>query len=270
VVEMNTIKVEHNGPILEIVLNRPEKRNAINRTMIIEIDTALREAEHDVNVQVILFRAESHVFSSGHDLSGSSERPLAEERLDQELEEFYKKTLYIRDYSKPTIAVVHGACIAAGLMISQACDLVIATPNAYFANPVTRMGGVAAEVLFEPWDIGIRRAKQFLFTGDPIPAEVAMQFGMVNEVVDSEKVLDRARELATKIAEMPPITLRLLKKSLNHTQDIMGARESFEYHFIMHELGHATEESQRLLYDARGDKNNLKQFIKQRDEKFVK
>ncbi|MGG1677178.1 enoyl-CoA hydratase-related protein [Neobacillus sp. NRS-1170] len=267
---MKTICLEQNGPIFEIVLNRPEKRNAIDHTMIMEIDAALRTAEQDLNVRVVLFRAESQVFSAGHDLSGTAERPLAEERLDQELEEYYKKTLYIRDYSKPTIAVVQGACIAAGLMISQACDLVIATPNAYFSNPVARMGGVAAEVLFEPWDMGIRRAKQFLFTGDPLPAHVAMQFGMVNEVVDSEKALDRARELAAKIAAIPPITLRLLKKSLNHTQDIMGARESFEYHFIMHELGHTTEESQRLLYDARKDKNNLKQFLKQRDEKYVK
>jgi len=269
IMETTAIKLEQNGAVFEIILNRPKKRNAIDRTMIMEIDAALRKAEQDSSIRVVLFRAEGPVFSAGHDLSGSAERPLVESRLDQELEEYYDKTLYIRDYSKPTIAAVHGPCIAAGLMISQACDLVIASSDAYFSNPVARMGGVGAEVLFEPWDMGIRRAKQFLFTGEPLPADVAMQFGMVNEVVNKEQVLERARQLANKIAEMPPITLRLLKKSLNHTQDIMGARESYEYHFIMHELGHATEESQRLLYDARGDKNNLKQFIKERDEKFV-
>src|SRR5699024_6544322 len=113
--------------------------------------------------------------------------------------------------------------------------------------------GVAGEILFEPWEIGIRRAKYMLFTGEKLLAEEAKHYGMVNEIFKDDVILDRVRDIAHKISLLPETTLQLMKKSLNKTQDIMGAKEAFEYHFILHQLGHATDESINLLYKDKTD-----------------
>jgi enoyl-CoA hydratase len=185
--------------------------------------------------------------------------------MAREEEELYGKALEIRNFPRPTIAAVQGGCIAGGLLLSQACDLIIASDDAYFYNPLVRMGGVGLEVLMEPWDLGIRQAKRYLFTGERIPAEVALKLGMITDVASRVALPAATIELATKVAAMPPVTLRLLKKSLNHTQDLMGMRAALDYHFAMHEFGHTTRESQRLLHEAR-EGRRLKDYFAKRDE----
>jgi enoyl-CoA hydratase len=260
-----TIAVERDGAMLHVVLNRPEKRNALTRDMMLALQAAFRDAERDPDVRVVVLRAAGPDFCAGFDLSRLSADELPEERFVREEEELYAKALEIRHCPTPTIAAVQGGCIAGGLLLSQMCDLIIASDDAYFYNPLVRMGGVGLEVLMEPWDLGIRRAKRYLFTGERIPADVALRLGMITDVASREALPAETVELAKKVAAMPPMTLRLLKKSLNHTQDLMGMRAALDYHYALHEFGHTTRESQQLLHEAR-ERRSLKEYFAKRDE----
>lgn len=260
-----TIAVEQDGAICNVVLNRPEKRNALTRDMLLALDAALNDAARQADLRVVVLRARGPDFCAGFDLTRVNSEELPEQRMVREEEELYSKALALRNFPKPTIAAVQGGCIAGGLLFSQMCDLIVASSDAYFYNPLVRMGGVGLELLMEPWDLGIRQAKRYLFTGERIPAEVALKFGMVTDVVSRDQLETAATELAQKVAAMPPTTLRLLKMSLNRTQDLMGMRASLDYHFALHEFGHTTRESQQLLHEAR-ERQSLKQYFAKRDK----
>ncbi len=259
-----TIVVEQAEHIAHVILNRAEKRNALTSEMLSTLEEALRSAARDSEVRVVILRANGPDFCAGFDLSRLKSEELAEERMAREEEELYNRGLALRNLPKPTIAAVQGGCIAGGLLLSQMCDLIVASDDAYFYNPLVRMGGVALELLMEPWDVGIRRAKRYLFTGERIPADVALKFGMITDLVSRDKLLAATTDIAKKISAMPPTTIRLLKKSLNRTQDLMGMRASLDYHFAMHEFGHTTRESQQLLHEAR-ERQSLKEYFAKRD-----
>src|SRR5699024_9695525 len=110
---------------------------------------------------------------------------------------YYKKCLKIRNFPKPTIAQIQGHCLAAGLMLAGMCDIIVASSDAQFGNPVGRMAAIGVEVLVEPWELPIRLAKEMLFTGNSICADTAYKHGMINRVVPRE---DLEREV-NKIAE---------------------------------------------------------------------
>lgn len=145
------------------------------------------------------------------------------------------------------------------------CDLVVAAQDSYFYDPLPRMGGVGLEVLVEPWDMGFRKAKRYLFAGERIPAPVALEVGMVTDLAPAGGLAAATRDLADSVAAMPPVTLALLKRSLNRAQDLMGMRDGLEHHFAVHQLGHATQESRRRLHDARAEQP-LKEYFTRRDE----
>ena len=264
-----TIAVERTGAVFHLILNRPEKRNALTADMLQAMSDALHDAEQSVDVRVVVLRAAGPDFCAGFDLTRVRSEELPEDRMIREEKDLYGRGLALRNLAKPTIAAIQGGCIAGGLLFSQMCDLIVASDDAYFYNPLVRMGGVGLELLMEPWDLGIRQAKRYLFTGDRIPADVALKFGMVTDVVARQDLAAATNELAAKIAAMPPTTIRLLKKSLNHTQDLMGMRASLEHHFALHEFGHTTRESQRLLHEAR-ERQSLKTYFAERDKGDLK
>ncbi len=256
--------VERNGPIFHIVFNRPKKRNALTSEMFGLFAEALAEAERDSSIHVVILRAAGRDFCAGFDLSRLRSDEFHEDRFKREEEDLYNRGLALRNLSKPTIASIQGGCIAGGLLFSQMCDLIVASDDAYFYNPLVRMGGVALELLMEPWDLGIRQAKRYLFTGDKIPADVALKLGMITDLTPRASLEATTLEIAQKIAAMPPMTMRLLKKSINRTQDLMGMRASLDYHFAVHEFGHTTQESAKLLHEAR-EKRSLKEYFAKRD-----
>lgn len=272
---LTTVDYQVRNRVARIWLNRPETHNAQNTQMIMDLDAAMQHAAADPDVRVVVLAGRGKSFSSGHDLKrtieGNAElellaqRRTAEGRLEHELSVFYQKCLVIRDLPKPTIAQVHGHCIAAGMMVAAMCDLIIAADNAVFSNPVLRMGGVGVEILFEPWELGIRKAKELLFTGDTFSADEAYRLGMVNRVVPADQLDAAVDTLAERIARMPPVALRLTKMSLNKTMDMMGQRDAWDYHFMTHQLSHATDEWSRIVGDGQG---KLKDFVKQRDAPF--
>ncbi|HEY1921106.1 MAG TPA: enoyl-CoA hydratase [Streptosporangiaceae bacterium] len=269
----STIEYEKADLVARIWMNRPEVHNAQNELMLAELDTAFATAGADPEVRVIVLAGRGRSFSSGHDLKrtveGAAEqdiielRKTTEGRLKHEYTSYYSHALRIRDVPKPTIAQVHGHCIAAGLMLASMCDLIVASRGAAFSNPVLRMGALGVEVLVEPWELGVRKAKEFLFLGDSLTADEAKDLGMVNRVVDDADLTAEVDALAQRITTLPPVAAQLMKQSLNATWDAMGQQQSWSYHFMIHQLSHATDEYQRIIAPREGRK--LKEFIAVRD-----
>ncbi len=247
--ESTTIEVDQVGAVRRLWLNRAPQRNAQSRQLLDALDAALTEAQHDEGVRVVVLGARGAHFSAGHDLKqAQAERAdfTVEERWAFEAERYYAYCLRLWDFPKPTIAQVQGACVAAGFMLANMCDIVIASEDAVFSDPVTHsMGAAATEVLIHPWVMGLRQAKAFLFAGERLGAREAQAMGMVNKVTANEALEAETLAMAQRIAAAPPFAIRMVKRSLNRSVDVQGLREALSAHFDLHQLSHVTEEYQQ-------------------------
>jgi enoyl-CoA hydratase len=238
--------IEQAGAVRRIWLNRPEARNAQSQQMLDQLDAAFRDAQGDAATRVVVLAAKGPHFSAGHDLKqAQAERAefTVEERWAYEQQHYFDYCMRIWDFPKPTIAQVQGACVAAGLMVANMCDLVVAADDAFFSDPVTHtLGAAATEVLIHPWVLGLRQAKELLFTGERFSAVQAREMGMVNRVVPTASLDEETMALAQRIAKAPPFAMQVLKKSLNRSMDVQGLRQALSSHFDVHQLSHVTEE----------------------------
>jgi enoyl-CoA hydratase/carnithine racemase len=241
---LSTIRYDVDGPVATITLARPEAANAQNSLLIDELDAAFDCADADDGIRVVVLAADGKHFSAGHDLKEllageehwAAMRETPEGKLRHEQVMYFDKLVKIRDFRKPTIAAVQGVCSAAGLMLACMCDLIVAADDARFSNPVLRMSGVGVELLVEPWELGPRKAKEFLFCASEFGAGDAERYGLVNRVVPLDSLGAAAREMAEQVALVPPLTAEAVKASINHMVDLMGQRESWRYHFMLHQF----------------------------------
>ncbi|MGH9111251.1 MAG: enoyl-CoA hydratase [Acidimicrobiales bacterium] len=242
--DFETIRYRVDGPVATITLDRPQAANAQNAQMIGEIDAAFDQADADDDVRVVVLAGEGKHLSAGHDLKEllageehwAALRATPEGKLRHEQAMYWDKLVRIRDFRKPTIAAVHGTCAAAGLMLVCMCDLIVAADDARFSNPVLRMSGVGVELLVEPWELGPRKAKEFLFCAQTLSAAEAERLGLVNKVVPRADLAAAVEEMARAVALVPPITAEAVKASINHMLDRMGQRDSWRYHFALHQF----------------------------------
>jgi enoyl-CoA hydratase len=208
-----------------------------------DIGTPGRDADQSFDRQAVLWW--DHVGKAG-----------ADARYAREMEVYLGMCRRWREIPKPSIAMVHGACIAGGLMLAWVCDLIVAAEDAFFADPVVRMGIPGVEYFAHPWVLGPRLAKEVLFTGGRFSAERAYQAGMVNRVVPRASLEALTFELAGQIAQMPPFGLALAKRAVNQCEDLMGMRPGMDAVFGLHHVAHAhnAEVSGHSLagLDARG------------------
>ena len=253
--EQDIVRYEAADGIAWITMNRPEYHNAQNGKMTYLLDDAFKAAVADDEVKVIVLRGEGKHFSAGHDI-GTPGRDvhLSQDRVTMWYDHANKEGgefLYVREAEaylgmcrrwreipKPTIAAVQGACIAGGLMLAWVCDLIVATDDAYFSDPVVRMGIPGVEYFAHPYELNPRIAKEFLFTGNKMGAERAYQMGMVNQVSTRESLIDDVTALATKIAAMPRLGLALTKQAINNVEDLQGKRSAMEAAFAWHHFTH--------------------------------
>jgi enoyl-CoA hydratase len=269
-----TIRYEVDGAVATITLARPDQANAQSMQMIDEVDRAFDRARYDDAVRVVVLAADGKHFSSGHDLKElvgpdadpelQARRSTAEGKFRHERNVYFDKCVRIYEFPKPTIAAVQGKCIAAGVMLAAMCDLIVAADDASFQNPVARMSGMGVELLVEPWELGIRKAKEFLLTGDSIDADEAWRLGMVNKVVPRAELTEATKVMAGKIALVPPVTAERIKDSINQTFEFMGKRNSWNFHFMAHHFTHNTATALGKL-DEREQMGSMKEVFDARD-----
>lgn len=241
--------------IARIWLNRPEARNAQDTELLYELNDAFDVAMGDDGVKVVILAAKGPHFSAGHDLAEGGTRKAeagrkrvtswkggawdgAEAYYMREKEVYEGFCLRWRDLAKPTIASVHGKSIAGGLMLIWPMDFVIASGDASFQDNTMYMGIPGVEYFAHVWELGIRKAKEFLLTGQPITAEEAERAGMVNKVVPREELEEATLAFARTIADKPSFALKLGKDAINAAFSAQGfdnvQRGAFNAHHLAH------------------------------------
>jgi len=255
----DVLEYDVRGPVAWLTMNRADARNAQNTALIDAIDAALDRAEVDAEVRVVVLAGNGDHWSAGHDLrellSDGDEwarmRATAEGKWRHEEVMYAGRCERLYHFRKPTIACVQGACVAAGLMLAAMCDLIVAADDAFFANPVLKMTGVGVELLVEPWELGFRKAKEFLLTGDRIDAHEAWRLGLANRVVPRASLESATQELAEQIAQVPPMTAEMMKRSINQAAALSGKENSWRYHFAIHQYASNTETALRANDERR-------------------
>jgi enoyl-CoA hydratase len=253
----DVVRYRTEGPVAVVTMHRPEYRNAQNSAMTYALDDAFSRAAADDDVKVIVLTGEGRHFSAGHDIGTPGRdidttfprraglwwdhvgKPGAESRFARESEVYLGMCRRWRELPKPTIAAVQGACIAGGLMLAWCCDLIIAADDAFFADPVVKMGIPGVEYFAHPWVMGPRQAKEFLFLGERVYADRALALGMVNRVVPRADLESSTMDIAGRIAQMPRLGLALTKKAVNQAEDLMGLRAGMDSVFGLHHVAHA-------------------------------
>ena len=244
--------------VATVTMNRPEFHNAQNSNMTYALDAAFRRACNDDAVMVIVLRGAGKHFSAGHDI-GTPGRDINESFDEQRTSLWYdhvnkpggeflyarEQEVYLgmcrrwRDMPKPTIAMVHGACIAGGLMLAWVCDLIVASSDSFFADPVVRMGIPGVEYFAHAYELNPRIAKEFLFLGERMSADRAYQMGMLNRVVPREQLEQETYGIAARIAKMPRMGLALTKQAVNNVEELQGKRAAMDAAFAWHHFAHA-------------------------------
>lgn len=261
--EESPILFEVEAHTARISLNRPEVANAQNVAMLDQLGAALARAECYDDVRVVVLRGEGRHFSAGHDLKELEDlyRDITlQERYRFEASKYYGYAMAIRDLSKPVLAQVQGACVAGGLLLASMCDLIVASDDAYFADPVVHFGTPGVEVQMHSWRFGDQLARDMLYTGRRLPADEALARGVVARVVPGAELERTVRELANRIAEADPFALRLTKRTLNRAQDIQGYRAAVDAAFDTHQLSHALEVQALGVEAIRGVKQRVSDY----------
>ncbi len=240
--------------VARITLARSDTHNAQSLRMLYEINEALDIAMDDDEVSVVIVAADGKHFSSGHDLGDTAEigdlrppvlgfggyrHPGPQGYMVKEQEAYLGFCWRWRNLPKPIIVAVQGKAIAGGLMLIWPFDLIIASDDAEFSDPVVAFGMNGHEFFVHAFEIGHRRAKQMLFTGEPIGAAEAKTLGMVSEVVPRAELESRTLAIAEKIATRPAIGLKTAKMSVNQSMDAMGMWNAIQSAFNLHQFGHA-------------------------------
>ena len=255
----DVVLYESSDGVATVTTNRPEYHNAQNSAMTYALDAAFRRAIDDDTVKVIVLRGAGKHFSAGHDIGTpgrdidkSFERtglwydhvgkPGGEMLYAREQEVYLGMCRRWRDMPKPTIAMVQGACVAGGLMLAWVCDLIVASEDAFFSDPVVRMGIPGVEYFAHPFEMHPRIAKEFLFLGDRMPAARAYQLGMVNKVVARDALEEESYALARRVGQMPRVGLMLTKQAINHAEELQGKRAAMDAAFGWHHFAHVHNE----------------------------
>lgn len=250
---------ERKGAIAWVRMNRPNFGNAQNGQMTYALDAAFRRAADDDEVKVIVLAGEGKHFSAGHDIGTPGRdvrlsfdrvslwpdhvnKPGAEAYYTREQELYLHMCRRWREMPKPTIAMVQGACIAGGLMLAWVCDFIIASEDAFFQDPVVRMGIPGVEYFAHAFELPPRIAKEFLMLGERMGAERAHMLGMVNRITPREELEACVTGFAERLIEMPRLGLTLAKQAINHVEDLRGKRTAMDASFHMHHFAHAQNE----------------------------
>jgi enoyl-CoA hydratase len=213
------------GSVRRLTMNRPAALNALNAELTDALSAAIQGAGSDDGVSVVILRGAGRAFCAGYDLNEDASGGVLDARhWHEDLAHATDRMLEILDCPKPVIASIHSYCLAGGTDLMLACDLAVAADDAYFGYVDVRFGsGVVS--MFLPWVIGVRAAKELLFTGeDRVSADDALRIGLVNRVVPRDRLDDATMELAEEIAKNEPFVVQTTKRAVNRAWDVAGFR----------------------------------------------
>ena len=258
------ILYEKKPPFAYITLNRPEKMNALSAALLVELREVLQDAGwQDKEIRVIIIKGAGRSFSAGFDIDG--------EAFELGLDDAVKWSEFLRDQHsfwwdliwnnpKPLIAQVHSYCLAAGMAVACFCDLCICSEDALFGYPMVRTGGPVLAIIW-PWILGIRKAKELLYTGNLIDAQEALRLGLVNKVVPRDELEKEVNKMAQTITKVPQSANVYSKRLVNMAYELMNIRPAVE----------RADELEAVLYAATAETHpEQAEFHRIRQEKGLK
>ena len=275
---MATLRTETGDGVRQIVLTRAAEYNTITPALRDELAAAIDDADADHDVRVILLRAEGPAFCAGYGLDWSTAAQADEAkriasggrvwdsvgdyRMMKTFVDTYMKLWYAQ---KPTIAAVHGWCIAGGTDMVLCADMIVAAESASFGYPPSRVWGTPTTAMWV-YRMGLERAKRYLLTGDQIGARKAAELGLILEVVPDDQLQAHALGLARRMAQVPVNQLVMLKLLCNQTAEHMGMASTRLLGTLFDGVARHTQEG--LDFVKRADEVGFRQAVRERDDPF--
>lgn len=267
--EYQYIRVSVNAGVAQLELHRPERINALNKATLLEIHAALDVLEADAAVRVIVLSGAGRGFSSGFDLKEQMQRRPEGAKVWREILDLdFSATMRFWDSPKPTIAAIHGPCMAGAFEMALACDLSLCSTDAVFGEPELKFGAGIVTLLL-PWMVGPKAAKDIILTGDDtVNAQRALALGIVSRVVPEGEHLTGALRIARQMAVIDPVLMRETKKALNRSYEIQGMRTALDSALdIDHAIeSHGTPDKRQFMDIAREE--GLKAALAWREARF--
>lgn len=230
--DYETIRFEQREGIGYITLHRPEKLNAISRTMLAELRHVLAAIDKDEAVRVVILTGAGRAFSAGFDISGENRDKEIYELEPDEWREHLKEDIdtfmMIWHLSKPVIAAINGYALAGACELAQICDIKIASDRAVLGEPEIRFG-TGPPLLITPFNVGLTKAKELLLTGDTIDAHEAERLGMINRVVPHDQLMAECERTARKLMKIAQVGLKMNKLAVNRALEGMGFLQAIQH-----------------------------------------
>lgn len=258
------------GRVGVITFNRPKALNAFSSRLIAETNVAMRTLVADEQVLAIVVHGAGRAFSAGFDLKeGATRGKLSVEGWRRVIEADFDFIMQFWDCPKPTVAAVHGYCLAGAFELALACDVTIAGIGTRFGEPEVRFGsGIVAMLL--PWFTSPKHAKELLLTGeDQLTAQRMLEIGVVNKVVPDDEVVPSALAMAKTLTAAAPLSVRHTKRALNRTYEIMGMRQALLAALETDITIEAEENPDRIEFNRIRQAEGLGAALAWRDAKFT-
>ena len=264
-----SIRFSTDGAVAQLQLHRPERINALGKSMLLEIHDAMDAFEADPDLRALVLSGAGRGFSSGFDLKEQMTRnPQGATVWREILDLDFSTTMRFWNCPKPTIAAIHGPCMAGAFEMALACDISVCSRDAVFGEPELKFGAGIVTLLL-PWMVGPKAAKDILLTGDDaVNAERALALGIVSRVVAEGEQLATALRIARNIAVIDPDLVRDTKKALNRTYEIQGMRAALDTALdIDHAIESAGSPDKRRFMDLAREQG-LKAALAWREARF--
>lgn len=235
--------------VRRLTLNRPHKRNALNRGLLSQLFEEMRTADLAPEVSVIVIRGAGSCFSAGYDLAQDPSEPLV--RHASRADGYWPRHVVegwfeMWDYATPIIAQVHGYCLAGGTELATACDLVYVAEDAAIGYPPVRLMS-PPDMVWQPWLLGMRRAMEALLTGDSMSGADAVDAGFANRAFPADALEQAVIDIAQRVANVPPDLLALNKRVVHRAMEAMGIRSAIRAGTDMQALGFHQRSSRQYM-----------------------
>jgi len=273
--EFSTLKYERNEGWVTIVLNNPEKHNAMSALFLEELETALWEADNDKSLHAILVKGEGRSFCAGYELGKGADKGLDETRdyrrnseIDDDIwhiEKSNRRMLTLFDIHKPVVAQVHGNCLAGGTDLALLCDIVICADDATFGFPAARgMGTLPIHMWL--YHTSPQWVKRLFLTGDLISGADAAKIGLALKAVPVELLAAECEHLMRRMALIDPAVLAVNKRVVNMGLELMGARTLQRFSAEMDGRGHQSNGCKNFIATMKNQ--GMKAAFNERDQPF--
>lgn len=262
-----TIKLERDGALAILTLNRPDKMNSLSDPLLADVRAAMTECEADESVRAMIITGSGKAFSAGFDITPREKPRTTVQDWRDHAKDGNETWLRIWRSRLPVVAAVNGYCLGGGCDLSMTCDYTVAADTAQFGEPEIEFSS-APPFLIMPWVIGMKHTKELLLLGERVSAAEAHRMGIVNRVVPAAELMAEAKKVALRMARLPAIAMKQNKEAINRAYDMRGLLGNIEYGQEMFCLTSMAQSPEGQEFRKVAREQGLKAAIRWRDERF--